>query len=91
MYKVKTEYIAHPDHPQTLTIKHGQVVYLINKQNEHWWLVSNEDNCNGYVPPSSLTPITLQSNTDEIVLTSINRAIDKIKLTSSDHQHLLIK
>lgn len=50
MYKVIHNYAPKTDNTGTLTVLQGEVVYLVEKTNESWWLASSSDGKVGYVP-----------------------------------------
>jgi len=83
MYKSLDAYNADPNYKGTVSLEKDELVVLLEKSTEHWWLVSNQDSKNGYVPASKLAPVPVDVKSDQ-VLTSINKAIENLSENLND-------
>jgi len=78
----------------TLSFHKGEVFCIVEETNDSWWLASSQDGKIGYVPKSYLVT-DFPNNTSDIVLKSIDHAINAVYSGGSANitpeQQLLLK
>uniref|UniRef100_H2YFX7 SH3 domain-containing protein n=1 Tax=Ciona savignyi TaxID=51511 RepID=H2YFX7_CIOSA len=75
MYKVISSCEADANYPQTLEVSCGELVFVVDKTNDPWFLVTKQSGAVGYVLNSSITACDQSS---KVINTSIDEAIAKI-------------
>ncbi|CAK8698497.1 unnamed protein product [Clavelina lepadiformis] len=95
MYKAIHSYSGRKGGSHTLPINNGDILCVLEKTNDSWWLASNADGKIGYVP---VTYVKLDHKYDskDVVLQSVDRAIAAVYASAengrlSDQQQSLLK
>lgn len=83
MFKSIDSYNADSNYHGTVSLEKDELVVLLEKSTEYWWLISNQNSKNGFVPASKLTPISVDVKSDQ-VLSSINKAIENLSKNLTD-------
>nr|XP_026695884.1 NCK-interacting protein with SH3 domain-like [Ciona intestinalis] len=94
MFAVAKDFVARDGEPHTMSVCKGEKVCVLEKTNEAWWLVANQNGGVGFVPTSYMDGTVTSSN--DVIIKSIDEAISKIYISSkgklsADQESLLFK